>query len=123
MGHGSTHPANASYALFQCILSDNGINNVYVGTVEGYPMLDNIIPKLKEKDIREVTLMPYMLVAGDHAINDMASDEEDSWKSQLENEGFKVNIYLHGLGENKAYQDIYVQHVRDCIDGNPLMIG
>jgi sirohydrochlorin cobaltochelatase len=86
-------------------------------------MLDNIIPKLKENNIEEVTLMPYMLVAGDHAKNDMASDEEDSWKTQLENEGFKVNIYLHGLGENKAYQEIYVQHVRDCIEGNPLMIG
>lgn len=123
MGHGSTHPANASYALFQCILNDNGYGNIFVGTVEGYPMLDNIIPKLKEKNLEEVTLMPYMLVAGDHAINDMASDEEDSWKTQLENEGFKVNVYLHGLGENKAYQDIYVQHVKDCIEGNPLMIG
>lgn len=122
MGHGSTHPANACYVLLQSILNDNGLDNVYVGTVEGYPLLENLICKLKQKNIREVTLMPYMLVAGDHATNDMASDEEDSWKSQLEKEDIKVNIYLHGLGENKAYQDIYVQHLRDCIDGNPLMI-
>ncbi|MBV7275258.1 sirohydrochlorin cobaltochelatase [Clostridiaceae bacterium UIB06] len=121
MGHGSTHHANACYAQLQCMLIDNGLENVYVGTVEGYPTLDNIIPKLKEKNIREVTLMPYMLVAGDHAINDMAGDEEDSWKSQLEEQDIKANVYLHGLGENRAYQDIYVQHVQDCIDGNPLM--
>jgi len=98
------------------------MDSVYVGTVEGYPMLENIIPRLKENNIREVTLMPFMLVAGDHAINDMASEEEDSWKSQLENQDIKANIYLHGLGENKAFQDIYVQHIRDCIEGNPLAV-
>ncbi|MCT8976621.1 sirohydrochlorin cobaltochelatase [Clostridium sp. CX1] len=123
MGHGSTHPANASYTLLQSILHDNVSDKIYVGTVEGYPMLEHIIPKLKKDNIEEVTLMPFMLVAGDHAINDMASDEEDSWKSILEKEGFKVNVYLHGLGENGAYQQIYVQHIKDCIDGNPLMIG
>ncbi len=122
MGHGSTHPANASYALLQCIINDKGLNNVYVGTVEGYPTLENIIPKMKKDNIEEVTLMPFMLVAGDHAINDMAGEEEDSWKAQLVKEGFKVNIYLHGLGENKAFQDIYVEHIKDCINGNPLLV-
>lgn len=121
MGHGSTHPANASYTLLQSILQDNLSDKIYVATVEGYPMLQHIIPKLKMNNIKEITLMPFMLVAGDHAINDMASDEEDSWKNVLEKEGFKVNLYLHGLGENGAYQQIYVQHIRDCIDGNPLM--
>ncbi len=122
MGHGSTHPANSSYALLQFILNDEGLNNVYVGTVEGYPTLENIIPKIKEDNINEVTLMPFMLVAGDHAVNDMAGEEEDSWKNQLESEGFKVNVYLHGLGENKNFQDIYVQHIKDCINGNPLLV-
>lgn len=121
MGHGSTHHANACYAQLQCMLNDNELSNVYVGTVEGYPALEHIVPRLKEKNIREVTLMPYMLVAGDHAINDMAGDEEDSWKKQLEERDIKANIYMHGLGENRAYQDIYVQHIKDCIDGNPLM--
>ncbi|SQC01335.1 anaerobic cobalt chelatase cbiK [Clostridium tetanomorphum] len=65
--------------------------------------------------------MPFMLVAGDHATNDMAGDEEDSWKSILENEGFKVNIYLHGIGENENIQKIFIQHLQDCIDGNPLI--
>ncbi|AKA72200.1 sirohydrochlorin cobaltochelatase [Clostridium scatologenes] len=120
MGHGSVHPANSSYALLRCILEDEGLDNVYVGTVEGYPILDNLVPKMKQKGIEEVTLMPFMLVAGDHAINDMAG-EEDSWKIQLEEEGFKVNVYLHGLGENKAFQDIYVEHIKDSINGNPLL--
>lgn len=122
MGHGSTHPANATYALLQYILNDNGLNKVYVGTVEGYPMLDNIILKLKENNVKRVILMPFMLVAGDHAINDMAGKEENSWKIMLEKEDIEAHIYMHGLGENKAFQDIYVQHIKDCINGNPLMI-
>jgi len=121
MGHGSNHPANACYSCLQSVLNDEELN-VFVGVVEGYPGIDNVIAKLKRNNIKEVTLMPYMLVAGDHAINDMAGDEEDSWKSILEREGFVVNIYLHGLGENIGYQEIYVQRVQDCIDGNPLGI-
>jgi len=121
MGHGSSHPSNSSYALFQYVLDDLEIKNTFVATVEGYPAIDNIIPKLKKNNIEKVTLMPFMLVAGDHAINDMAGEDEDSWKQMLKSEGFEVNTYLHGLGENKAFQEIYVQHIRDCIEGNPLM--
>lgn len=121
MGHGSPHPANSSYALFDYMLKEEGLKNVYVGTVEGTPELDNVIRRLKEDNIKEVTLMPFMVVAGDHANNDMAGDEDDSWKTILKKEGFKVNTYLHGLGENKKIQNIYIQHVKDCIDGNPLM--
>lgn len=119
MGHGTSHPANACYSCLQSVIDDEGLN-VFVGTVEGYPDLDNVIAKLRKNKIKEVTLMPYMVVAGDHASNDMAGDEEDSWKSILKKEGFIVNVYLHGLGENAGYQDIYVQRVQDCIDGNPL---
>ncbi|WP_027624214.1 sirohydrochlorin cobaltochelatase [Clostridium lundense] len=121
MGHGSTHPANSSYALFQYVIDESGLQNVYIANVEGFPELDVILPRLKKNGIREITLMPFMLVAGDHATNDMAGDEEDSWKSILEGEDYKVNIYLHGIGENKGIQDIFIQHVQDCIDGNPLM--
>ncbi|MFA6807823.1 MAG: sirohydrochlorin cobaltochelatase [Eubacteriales bacterium] len=116
MGHGTSHPANAAYACFQYVLDDLGIENVFVGTVEGYPDLNNVIKLLKENDIDTVTLMPFMVVAGDHANNDMAGDEEDSWKTLLKKEGFIVNAYLHGLGENKAVQDIYIQHVKDTIE-------
>lgn len=119
MGHGTSHPANACYSCLQSVIDDEGLN-VFVGTVEGYPEIDHVIAKLKANNIKEVTLMPYMVVAGDHASNDMAGDEEDSWKNILTKEGFVVKIYLHGLGENLGYQDIYINRVKDCIDGNPL---
>ncbi|AZV57976.1 sirohydrochlorin cobaltochelatase [Clostridium sp. AWRP] len=121
MGHGSSHHSNSSYALFQYVLDDLKIRNTFVATVEGYPEIDNVIPKLKKNNIEKVTLMPFMLVAGDHATNDMAGKDKDSWKQILKSKGFEINTYLHGLGENKAFQKIYVQHIRDCIDGNPLM--
>lgn len=116
MGHGSMHPSNAAYACFESVMRDEELENVYMGTVEGYPTIDRAIKQLNKKNIKEVTLMPFMIVAGDHAKNDMASDEEDSWKTILENEGFKVNIYLHGLGENHKVRDIYVNRVKDCIE-------
>ena len=86
--------------------------NAYVGTVEGYPTLDDVINKLKKSNIEKVKLMPLMIVAGDHANNDMAGDEEDSWKSVLKKEGFVVETYLHGLGENEKVQDMYVNHAK-----------
>lgn len=115
MGHGTHHPANANYACLDSVIRTEGIKNTYVGTVEGYPVLDDVIKKLKTNKIDEVTLMPFMVVAGDHAKNDMAGDEEDSWKSILEKEGFKVNTYLHGIGENKAFQQMYIDSINDAI--------
>ena len=85
-----------------------------MGTVKGYPEIEHIIPKLKKAKIKKVVLMPFMLVAGDHAKNDLAG-EEDSWKSLLQKEGFEVEVYLRGLGENPKYQDIYVKHIRDAM--------
>lgn len=116
MGHGTPHPANACYSQLQYVLWEEGMKNVFVGTVEGFPTLDNIIPKLRENGIKEVTLMPYMLVAGDHANNDMSGDEDDSWKTILKKEGFIVNTYIHGLGENSGYQDIYIKHAKAALD-------
>ncbi len=115
MGHGTHHKANEKYAGLQKALYKKGINNVFVGTVEGSPTLDDVIAVLKKNSIKEVTLMPYMIVAGDHAKNDMAGDEDDSWKTILTKKGYKVNIYLHGLGENKEYQKIFVNHIKDLM--------
>lgn len=123
MGHGSPHPANACYACLQQVLKDKEINNVYIGTVEGYPTLDNIIHNLKKDKVNKVTLMPLMIVAGDHCINDMASDDADSWKSILKKEGFTVELYLHGLGENSIVKDIFAQHAEDAILENYKDIG
>ena len=113
MGHGTEHESHSSYPAIEYMFRDYGIN-AFVGTVEGYPELEQVIKKLKNRNIKTVDLLPFMLVAGDHAINDMASDEEDSWKSKLEKEGFKVNIHLQGLGEYPAIQDKFVNHALDC---------
>ncbi|KAB3539047.1 sirohydrochlorin cobaltochelatase [Alkaliphilus pronyensis] len=113
MGHGTYHPANACYSCLQSIINDEGLN-AYVGTVEDYPELQDILPKLKKANIKEAVLMPFMLVAGDHAKNDLAGDE-DSWKTVLEDDGFKVEVYMHGLGENIEIQDIYIQHLKDAM--------
>ncbi|MDY0091416.1 MAG: sirohydrochlorin cobaltochelatase [Candidatus Vecturithrix sp.] len=117
MGHGTHHPANAIYPALERVFEDKGFGQVFVGTVEGYPELDHVIQRLRLHEIGKVTLMPFMLVAGDHAQNDMAGDEEDSWKMQLKKEGFLVETYLHGLGENAEIQKIYVQHVQNAIAG------
>ena len=114
MGHGTLHESHSAYPAIEYMLRDHGIN-AYVGTVEGYPEIDHVIKRLKETDVKTVNLMPLMLVAGDHAINDMAGDEEDSWRSILESEGFEVKIYLQGLGENSKIQDKFVRHAHDCI--------
>lgn len=116
MGHGGVHPSNTAYAAFQMKLQDAGLKNTFVFTVEGYPTVENLIEKLKANKIKKVTLMPMMLVAGDHANNDMAGDDKDSFKSQLIAAGFQVEAYIHGLGENPGIQDIYVQHTKDAVD-------
>jgi sirohydrochlorin cobaltochelatase len=115
MGHGGVHPANTAYAALQMKMEEAGLNHVFVYTVEGFPPLESVIAKLKKRDIKKVTLMPFMLVAGDHVNNDMAGDEEDSAKSQLVKAGFTVDVYLHGLGENTKIQDLYVQHLKDAM--------
>lgn len=114
MGHGTEHESHSAYPAIEYMFRDYGIN-AYVGTVEGYPELEQVIKKLKEKNVKTIDLMPFMLVAGDHAINDMASDEEDSWKTILEKEGFKVKVHLKGLGENPYIQDKFKNHALDCM--------
>lgn len=116
MGHGGVHPANTAYAALQLKLEEAGLNRVFVYTVDGFPPLGSVIEKIKKQSIAKVTLMPFMLVAGDHAVNDMAGDEEDSAKSQLTEAGVQIEVYLQGLGENPAVQDIYVEHLREAID-------
>ena len=118
MGHGSEHPANEAYAKIKNRLDDNKPNNIYIATIEGSPTLEDIIPQLKQKKISSVTLIPFMLVAGDHASNDMAGDNEDSWKSILEREGFQVEINLTGIGEWTIVQSLLTAHAATCIGNN-----
>ncbi|WII35985.1 sirohydrochlorin cobaltochelatase [Paenibacillus thiaminolyticus] len=113
MGHGSEHHAFSAYACLDHMLAGEPI---YLGTVEGYPPLERVIEQLKAAKVRKVHLMPFMLVAGDHAINDMASDEEDSWKSQLTQQGFEAIAYLQGLGENSLIQAQFIEHIRMAME-------
>ena len=123
VGHGTAHSANAVYGCLQTVFEDEGYENVFVGTVEGYPNFEAVLKRLKRKNIDEVTLAPLMVVAGDHAKNDMASDEEGSWKSMLEKEGIIVNIYLKGLGENERFNQLYINRIEDLINERYIGIG
>lgn len=111
MGHGTTHHANAAYALLQYVLWDRGRRDVLIGTVEGYPGLDEVLRRLEELDgVQEIYMAPLMVVAGDHAKNDMAGTEPDSWRSRLEDRGYSVGCSLRGLGEFKAIQKMFARH-------------
>lgn len=115
MAHGTPHPGNAYYSVIQDRIEKLGMNNVFVYSVEGRPNLDDVIPKLKAKGVKNVTLMPIMMVAGDHANNDMAGDDPDSHKSILTKAGFKVNTYIHGLGENENVRALYIQRANEAL--------
>jgi len=112
MGHGTDHQANATYPCLDYIFKMKGFEDVYVGTVEGFPELENIVPLLQDKKYKKIYLAPFMLVAGDHARNDMASDDEASWKTVLEEEQFKVECILEGLGEYPGIQNLFVKHLK-----------
>lgn len=114
MAHGTPQVSNAYYSVIQAKLDEMGYKNVYIYTVEGWPSLDTVLPKLKKNGIKHVTLMPIMMVAGDHANNDMAGSEPDSHKSILEKAGYKVDAYIHGIGENVAIRDLYAQRAEDA---------
>ena len=123
MGHGTAHPANSVYGCLQAVFEDEGYENVFVTTVEGYPNFENVIGRVKRKNISEVTLAPLMVVAGDHARNDMASDDEESLKSMLEAEGIKVNVYMKGLGENEKFNKLYINRIDDLINDRYVGAG
>lgn len=112
MGHGSEHHSNSAYCQFENMLRDLGYENTYVGTVEGFPGLDYVIRRLKLREIKKVYLMPLMVVAGDHARNDLAGEDEDSWDSILKAEGFTTEIMLKGMGEIDAVAELFVEHLR-----------
>ena len=116
MAHGTPDPSNAYYSVIQDRIHTLGMKNVFIYTVEGTPNLEQVIPQLKLHGIKHVTLMPFMMVAGDHANNDMAGAEPDSHKSILEKEGFKVDTYLHGLGENPNIRNLFVERANESWD-------
>lgn len=120
MGHGTEHHADAAYAALDYHFKAAGHDNVFVGTVEGYPSLDDVLGMLEKREYDKVILAPLMVVAGDHATNDMASDEEDSWKRLLSAAGYAVECRLKGLGEIPAIREIYVDHLRAAAEGGEV---
>ena len=122
MGHGTAHVAKVTYSQMQAQMDSLGYKNVFIGTVEGEPeetSCENVIAKVKEAGYKKVILRPLMVVAGDHANNDMAGDDEDSWKSMFTADGSfdSVDCQIEGLGRIQEVQDLYVAHMLNAIDG------
>jgi len=114
MGHGTAHhPSDAIYLAMNQVFQEAD-SNVFVGTVEGYPTVDDILPKLREKKIKQVYLMPFMAVAGDHARNDMAGEEPDSWKSILEKNGYTCQTVLKGTADYPEVVKVWLDHLRSA---------
>ncbi len=121
MGHGTSHSAKVTYTQMEKQMSDLGYENVFIGTVEGEPeetACENVIDSVKEAGYKKVVLRPLMVVAGDHANNDMAGDDEDSWKSMFEAEKVfdSVDAQISGLGSIEAIRAIYVAHAKEAIE-------
>lgn len=111
MGHGTAHFAGASYALLENTLRADGAERVYIATVEGLPNFDYALRRLHAREISRVHLAPLMLVAGDHAQNDLAGEDEESWKSVLLREGYEVCLHMKGMGEFSEIADIFASHL------------
>lgn len=116
MGHGTEAESNSVYQKMQDMLTADGHKNYFVGTVEAEPSVEDVLKAVQAGDYERVVLEPLMVVAGDHANNDMAGDDEDSWKSIFEKEGYKVECLLRGLGENEDIRQIYIEHARNAIN-------
>ncbi len=116
MGHGSGHIAGMIYGALQTAFRISGKDQVFVGTVEGWPALADCILQLKAGGYKTVHLAPLMLVAGDHVRNDMAGDGKDSWKSILEAEGFEVICHIEGMGLWSSTASLYLQHMQKAME-------
>ena len=121
MGHGTSHTANVTYDQMQSQMDNLGFKNAFIGTVEGKPEdteCQAVIAKVKDAGFKKVVLRPLMVVAGDHANNDMAGDDDDSWKSQFNASGAfdSVDSQIAGLGRIEAVEDLYVEHTKAAID-------
>ena len=108
VGHGTYPPTTAQYAMMDYMLKAKGFGNYVVGTIEGYPSFDDALNQIKKGGYKKVRLMPFMFVAGEHAKNDIAGD----WKDELEKQGYEVTVFMEGLGQNPAIQNIFVEHAR-----------
>lgn len=114
MGHGTSHHGNAVYPAVDYTFRAEGYSRVYMATVEGYPTLEDAMRLMEKNRYKKVLLLPFMIVAGEHAKYDMAGDSENSWKSILEKAGYEVDCKMQGLGELKMVQDMFIRHVKEA---------
>ncbi len=110
MGHGTEHGADESYKKMQNALDEVGFKHAYLGTVEGQQTFDELLKIIKKTSIKKFVLIPFMIVAGDHACEDMAGEGNDSWKSQLEKQGYEVTCILKGMGEYRGIREMFIKH-------------
>lgn len=114
IGHGSRHPSHKYYHEFQKLLKGH-LKNMYIANIEGSTFVNDIITSLKEENIKKIYLYPFLIVAGDHAINDIASDDENSIKTTLIHNGFLVDAFITGLGSNEETKKLFVKRLSDII--------
>ena len=115
MGHGTEAAANIVYERMQKKLTDSGRNNYFIGTIEATSTVDKVLSLVKAGNYKRVLLQPMMIVAGDHANNDMSGEEEGSWKRIFESAGYEVVCQVHGLGELEAIQNLFVEHTKATV--------
>jgi sirohydrochlorin cobaltochelatase len=115
MGHGTSHFANSAYPALDYVFKHDGYQDIFVGTVEGAPTFDQLCEDLKSNHYEKILMMPLMMVAGDHAHNDMAGDTGDSWKLMLKAQGYEVDYILKGMGELPAIRELFIEHAKEAI--------
>lgn len=116
VGHGTSTPANAIYSQMDYMFTAQGNPQFHVATVEGYPTYETTLARLKQDKVKNVTLVPFMFVAGDHARNDI----DGEWRDNLEREGYKVQSVIEGLGQIPEIQDIFINHIKEGMQERPL---
>ncbi len=115
MGHGTEHPADSAYSRMAKVLEMDH-KNVFLGTIDGFPGLEDALADVREAGVAKVRLTPFLVVAGGHALMDMAGDDPKSWKSAFERAGFEVELHLRGMGENPQVVEIFAEHTKKAIE-------
>lgn len=115
MGHGTEYEANVIYTEMNDIFANKGYSNIYIGTLEAYPSLEDVLQKLNHFQMKKVILLPFMIVSGRHAHHHLAGEQQDSWKNQLKSQGYDVSCILKGLGEYLPIRKIVLCHTKEAI--------
>ena len=116
VGHGTAHLGNLVYPALQGVFDLAGREDVLVGTIEGWPGLEELLPAFRRQGVHQVTLVPLLLTAGTHVGEDLAGPEPESWKSRLEAAGFRVDVVLEGLGRMPQVQELYVRRLEQLLE-------